>query len=363
MILFRLILHNFRCFSKKELDFEKNLNIIHGPNAIGKTSLLEAVHVLGLTKSNRTSNDNEMIKQGVDYFLAKGIFSRDGIDDVVTVLYSEKGKQIKKNNDIFKSLGDYIGFFNVVSFSPSDLGTFYGVPSKRRREFDMAFCQLSKQFLYWSTVYNKYLKERNALLKTIAVDKNLKTKTLLEVIDEKLIEAGKQVISYRLRYLKHLNALLKPIHYQISNCEELEIEYQFSCPQDDYDKIYKQNIENDIKKGITSVGPHRDNFVLTINKRDVSSFGSQGQQRNAVLSIKLALVELIFQIKGEYPVLLLDDVFSELDKSRQNQLIKALNNEVQTIITTATLSDIDKDLVAQARLIELKEGGGDHDTR
>ena len=137
---------------------------------------MEAVHVLGLTKSNRTNNDQEMVKQGTDYFSVKGNFGNGEIKDTVAVYYSEKGKQIKKNNEVFKSLGEYIGYFNVVSFAPSDLISFFGMPGKRRREFDMAFCQLSKQFLYWSTVYNRLLKERNVLLKTLAFGTDDKAK-------------------------------------------------------------------------------------------------------------------------------------------------------------------------------------------
>jgi len=363
MKLFGIELINFRCFAEKNFNFGDNLNIIFGPNAVGKTSLLEAVHVLGLTKSNPTNNDQDMIQNGKDYFLVKGFFNKGEISDTVLVCYSGKGKQVKRNNEIFRSLGEYIGFFNAVSFAPSDLITFFGASSKRRREFDMAFCQLSKQFLYWSTIYNRLLKERNVLLKTLSFDDNVKTKKLLEVIDQRLIEAGERVIQDRQRYLKQLNLILKRIHKQIAEQEELKINYHASCSLGNYDKSLKANFENDIKRGSTSVGPHRDNFVLTINDKDLCVYGSQGQQRNAVLSIKLALVELIYQTKGEYPILLLDDVFSELDKIRQNQLIKTLNKYVQTIITTATLSDIDKGLVNQAKLIELKEGGGYRDAK
>ena len=363
MTLLSIGLTNFRCFAVKNLEFGNNLNIIHGSNAVGKTSLLEAVHLLGLTKSNRTNNDQEMVKQGTDYFSVKGNFGNGEIKDTVAVYYSEKGKQIKKNNEVFKSLGEYIGYFNVVSFAPSDLISFFGMPGKRRREFDMAFCQLSKQFLYWSTVYNRLLKERNVLLKTLAFGTDDKAKKLLEVIDQRLVEAGKNVIQDRLCFLKQLNSILNGIHKQIAEQEDLTIKYQGSCSLDNFERSLKTNLDYDIKKGLSSIGPHRDNFVLTINEQDLCIYGSQGQKRNAVLSLKLAFVELIYRIKGEYPILLLDDVFSELDQTRQNQLIKTLNQNVQTIITTATLSDIDKELVAKAKLIELIKGGGNRDPK
>lgn len=358
MIVSTLSIKNFRCFQKFTVELDSGLNIIYGPNASGKTSLLEAIHILGLTKSNRTRNDSELIKIGTEGFVIQGEIKEENAQKTIMVLYSNKIKKVKVNNSFYKTLSDFIGCFNVVVFSPSDLFVFLGAPAVRRRELDLMLCQVSKQYLVASTRYNRLLKERNFLLKEYSMSRSENKKDLLLVITEQLIKEGKQIISFRDRFLKKLNKITFNKHLLITKGKEnLILKYCPSVLDKDYKKMMESFFLEDVKRGNTACGPHRDDFCFLINDKNVSDYGSQGQRRNAILTVKLAFVDLVYEVKKKYPVLLLDDVFSEFDETRQNHLIQTLDKGVQTIITTATLSDIDKKLIENAKLIKINIGG------
>lgn len=358
MLIKKLQLINFRCYSEKTIEFDPSLTIIHGSNASGKTSILEAIHVLGLAKSYRASNDFDLIKINELSYSVKGLILNQKREDVVVVLNSNKVKKIKKNNDVYKTLSDYIGYMNVVYYDPTDFSIFQGSPSLRRRFFDILYCQISKHYLTATTEYKRLLKERNILLKELSVKNDKQTKNVLDVVTKQLVMHGKKIILMREKITRELEILANNKHKELSaGKERFALRYRPNVSVDDYENKIFNNLNEDLIRGTTLVGPHRDDYIFIINNKNIGDYGSQGQQKSAILSVKLASVELINEVKKQYPIVLLDDVFSELDKTRQNQLIKMLNRKAQTIITTATITDVEDSVISLARVIELEERG------
>jgi DNA replication and repair protein RecF len=274
------------------------------------------------------------------------------------VSHVNKIKKIKRNNDTYKTLGEYIGYMNIVYYDPTDFYIFQGSPLLRRRFFDILFCQISKNYLNASTNYKKLLKDRNSLLKDMVEKNNKTTKNLLDVITKQLIENGKKMINSRNKIIRELDKYAFEMHKSLTNGKErFSLRYLPSVSIEEYEYKMESNLNEDLMRGTTMIGPHKDDYIFIINNKNIGDYGSQGQQKSAILSVKLASVELINEVKKQYPIVLLDDVFSELDKDRQNQLIKILNRKAQTIITTATLSDVEENVLSLAKILELKERG------
>ncbi|MBQ8292625.1 MAG: DNA replication/repair protein RecF [Bacilli bacterium] len=358
MLIKKLQLVNFRCYSEKTIEFDPSLTIIHGNNASGKTTILEAIHVLGLVKSYRASSDFDLIKINELSYSVKGLISKQNREDVVMVLNSNKIKKVKRNNEVYKTLTDYIGYMSVVYYDPTDFSIFQGSPSLRRRFFDILYCQITKHYLAATTEYKRLLKERNILLKELSVKNDKQTKNVLDVVTKQLVMYGKKIISMRERITKELESITFEKHKALSGGKErFALRYRPNVTIEEYENKIFNNLNEDLIRGTTLVGPHRDDYIFIINNKNIGDYGSQGQQKSAILSVKLASVELINEVTKHYPIVLLDDVFSELDKSRQNQLIKMLNRKAQTIITTATISDVEESVLRLARVIELEERG------
>lgn len=358
MLIKELYLNNFRCYSYKKVEFDPSLTIIYGNNASGKTTILEAIHVLGLAKSYRASSDFDLIKINELSYSVKGVILNQKRLDTVIVLNSNKVKKIKKNNDTYKSLADYVGYMNVVYYDPTDFSIFSGSPMLRRRFFDILFCQISKQYLTASSEYKRLLKERNILLKELSLKNDKATKNVLDVVTKQMIEHGKKMIVMREKITKKLEDFAFGMHKVLSSDKErLSLKYRPNVSINEYEYKLNNSLNEDLMRGTTLIGPHKDDYIFIINNKNIGDYGSQGQQKSAILSVKLASVELIYEVKKQYPIVLLDDVFSELDKFRQNQLIKMLNRKAQTIITTATISDVEPSVLSLARLIELDERG------
>lgn len=358
MLIKTLHLINFRCYSNSKFEFDPSLTIIHGKNATGKSSILEAIHVLGLAKSYRASSDFDLIKINELSYSVKGEILNQKRTDTVIVLNSNKVKKIKRNNDTYKSLTDYVGYMNVVYYDPTDFSIFQGSPMLRRRFFDILFCQISKQYLSASSEYKRLLKERNILLKELVLKNDKATKSVLDVVTRQLIENGKKIIIKRDKIIKKLEALSLETHRNLTNGKEkFNLRYRPNISIEEYEYKMEANLNEDLMRGTTMIGPHKDDYIFIINNKNIGDYGSQGQQKSAILSVKLASVELINEVKKQYPIVLLDDVFSELDKERQNQLIKILNRKAQTIITTATIADVEPSVLSLARLLELRERG------
>ncbi|WP_100486573.1 DNA replication/repair protein RecF [Sporolactobacillus pectinivorans] len=360
-------LTNFRNYDRLSLDFSDSVNVFLGENAQGKTNLLEAIYVLAIAKSPRTSHDKDLIKWDEDYGKIKGRVSRHGDILPLELIISRKGKKAKANHLEKRRLSDYVGLCNVVMFAPEDLGLVKGGPALRRRFIDMEIGQIAPVYIHALGDYQKVLQQRNALLRDFS-HRAASLEPLLDILTEKLIGLAAEIVHRRLSFVSMLNKWAAPIHAEISQGrEQLSLVYQSSVREvsDDSDssKIveaykagYGQLRRREIDRGTTLIGPHRDDLQFFVNERDVQLFGSQGQQRTAALSVKLAEIELIRHEVGEYPLLLLDDVLSELDDIRQTHLLGVFKQKVQTFVTTTSIDGLDKHLLDRATLFQIQKG-------
>ena len=341
MILKSIALNHFRNYSDMFLEFDKGTNILYGDNAQGKTNILEAVYVSGTTKSHKGSKDKELIQFGQEESHIRTVVERDGLDYQIDMhIKKHKPKGIAINKVPIKKASELFGILNIVFFSPEDLNIIKNGPSERRRFLDMELCQLDSIYLYHLTKYNKILNQRNKLLKDINFRPELAD--TLSVWDMQLIEYGKKIINSRNKFIERLNEIVPNIHKNISgNREELILHYEPNVKEDNMERELLKNQARDLKFGMTSIGPHRDDMSFNIQDVDIRRFGSQGQQRSCALSLKLSEIELVKQSIRETPVLILDDVLSELDSSRQNFLLNSIH-DIQTIITCTGLDEFVK---------------------
>ena len=338
MIIKSLELNNFRNYQTLTIDFSEGTNILFGDNAQGKTNILEAIFVSSTTKSHKSSKDKELINFYEEEAHIRTYVEKD--EEVTKVdmhLRSAKSKGIAINNQRIKKAAELMGILNVVFFSPEDLAIIKSGPSERRRFADMELCQLDSIYLYNLNNYNKVINQRNKLLKDM--QSNASLKETISVWDEQLITYGSKIIEKRQEFATELNEIIGKIHKKLSGGKELlKIFYEADTSVEEFEKKLTSSIDKDIRLKQTTVGPHRDDFSFYINTIDIRKFGSQGQQRTAALSLKLSEIELIKKITKDTPVLLLDDVLSELDSSRQNFLLNSIGN-IQTIITCTGLDD------------------------
>lgn len=349
-------LKNFRCFSDKSLYFSPQINVILGPNASGKTSIVEAINYFGIGKSFRTTDDNSLVKTKENNFFISGNIVSKEYTDFYSVFFQNGKKKIKKNDVNFKKTSDFIGHVLVVLFSSIDFCLIDGTPQNRRDFLDRTICQISNVYLEAISNYQKTLKARNALLKRLNFDFKPNDSVLLETISVQLAIEGKKIIDFRRRVIQKLNTVMKPINYDIADSyEEIQIDYHPNSVEEELEDALKKDIRSEIERGTTLFGPHRDDFLFLLNHKEASNFASRGQIRDLILSLKLTIAQVIFEIKKEHPILLLDDVFSELDKYRQNKLVKFLKGDVQIIITAPSISDVEKKWVEQANIIQVKE--------
>ncbi len=362
----RMELHNFRNYELQVLDFSDGINVLIGGNAQGKTNLLEAIYVLALARSHRTSNEKELIKWGQQTAQIRARVVKKVGSVPLELDLGQKGKKARINHLEQAKLSSYIGNLNVILFAPEDLSIVKGSPQVRRRFMDMEFGQMSNRYLTNLTQYRKILKQRNRYLRNLHNHVS-KDKVYLDVLSDQLSAYGAEVIFERVSLLKKLEGFAQKVHKEISQGkEELEFQYKSSVPKDRFksvDVIY-QNLrqqyasiqEKEILRSTSLLGPHRDDLKFVINKKEVASFGSQGQQRTTALSMKLAEIDLMKEQTGEYPVLLLDDVLSELDSYRQTHLLLAIQNKVQTFITTTSLSDVQQELLKNPKIFRIDNG-------
>ncbi|MDR1567539.1 MAG: DNA replication/repair protein RecF [Streptococcaceae bacterium] len=340
MKLTSIALKNFRNYSAMSLDFNPNLNLFIGSNAQGKTNLLESIYFLALTRSPRTTNEKELIRWGTESAFVCGELLKNTGKMTLEVELSGKGRRSKLNHLEMKKLSDYIGKMNIVLFSPEDLNLVKGSPSKRRRFIDIELGQINPIYLYDLSQYHRILKQRNRYLKDEKIDE-----LFLSVLDEQLADFASKVTRARKDFIKQLEANANLLHHQISHGkEQLSLLYQTqmdgATTKTDFLNYLKQNRKKDIWQRATLIGPHRDDLIFIVNGQPVATYGSQGQQRTTALSIKLAEVELMKTIVGEYPILLLDDVMSELDNQRQLDLLESVLGKTQTFVTTTTLEHL-----------------------
>lgn len=368
MFVDKLKLIHYRNYKNEQITFSPKVNIIIGDNAQGKTNLVEAIYVCGFGKSFRTAQDKDLINMTEEFTHISANVNKGDLELKIDFKCNNKQKkEIKLNEVPLKKLGELMGKFNVVIFSPEDLQLIKGTPAIRRKYMDKSISQIYPNYYHLLIEYNKILKQRNNLLKQIIAKKT--DKIMIEIWDEQLATNGSKIMEYRLRFLEKLKKICFDIHFKISDeNERLKVEYISNYLPKNlehtgvYDKIYSGMLENlksrlelDIRRGYTSVGPHRDDLSFLINEIDSKKFGSQGQVRTTALSLKLSEISIIRNTLNENPVLILDDVLSELDHIRQNHLISYIS-DIQTFITTTEINNILNENILDAKIIRIVDG-------
>lgn len=356
MYIKSLDLKNFRNYRSLSLELDKGTNILYGDNAQGKTNVLEAIYMAGTTKSHKGSKDREMIHFDEEDSHIRMKVHKDVMDYQIDMhLKKNKSKGIAINGLPIKRARELFGVVNLVFFSPQDLNIIKDGPGERRKFVDFELCQLDGIYLNDLTNYNKCLNQRNKLLKDLYYQPSLKA--TLDIWDEQLITYGSRIIHRRIQFIHDLNQIIYTIHKNLTGQkEELLLTYEPNVEEIHYREQLSKNRENDCKMKTTSVGPHRDDICVMVNGIDIRKYGSQGQQRTAALSLKLSEIQLVKQIMKDTPVLLLDDVLSELDSSRQNYLLSSIK-DIQTIITCTGLDDFVEKQFEVNKVFQVIAGG------
>lgn len=355
MIIKSIQLENFRNYETLSLDFKKGTNILYGENAQGKTNVLEAIYVSATTKSHKGSKDREIINFDKEEAHIRTFLEKEGMEYKVDMhLRKSKSKGIAINGQKIKKAADLLGLLNIVFFSPEDLSIIKNGPAERRRFMDMELCQLDKFYLYNLNQYNKIINQRNKLLKDFY--NNADFMDTIYIWDSQLISYGQKIIERRELFTNQLNDIIYDIHKSLTGGkEEIKIKYEPNVKKEELEQMIKKSRDRDIRFKQTSCGPHRDDFSFMINELDIRKYGSQGQQRTAALSLKLSEIELVKKITNDMPVLLLDDVLSELDSNRQNYLLNNIGN-IQTIITCTGLDEFINNRVEIDKIFKVIEG-------
>lgn len=338
MIIKSIDLKNFRNYEIEQIEFDEKTNIFYGDNAQGKTNILEAIYVSGTTKSHKGSKDFELVNFNNEEAHIKSVIRKKDIDYRIDMhLKKNKAKGIAINGIPIKKSSELYGIVNIIFFSPEDLNIIKTGPSSRRKFMDMELCQLDKIYVNNLINYNKTIEQRNKLLKDIYINPSLED--TLDIWDLNIVKFGKEIIERRISFLENLNSIIGIIHLNLTGGKEkLIIKYEPSVDSCDFEKKLYESRDKDKKSKMTGVGPHRDDIIFSIDGIDIRKYGSQGQQRTTALSLKLAEIELVKMSIGDTPILLLDDVLSELDSNRQNYLLNSIH-DIQTIITCTGLDE------------------------
>lgn len=354
-------IYNFRNYEQASIDFNDNINIFIGNNGEGKTNILESIYVLAITKSHRVYIDKTLINSNKNIMKLTGMMSSNKGEKTLELIMNNKGKRVSINKVIYKKISDYISNLIVILFSPDDLDLIKGSPGVRRKYINIEIGQLDNKYLYYLNEYNNLLKQRNEYLKSVNID-NI-DKTYIDILDNQLCDKALVVYKFRFDFISNLNRIISNIFNDLSS-GKLCIKYINNIDTLEYsddikDKLLNKlesNLKRDIFTGSTSYGPHRDDIDFFLNDKNVRDYGSQGQQRLTVLAMKFAEVELFKEKRGEYPILLLDDIFSELDILKRNAIIKYLDKGVQVFITSTDINDIDKSILKNAKVFNIENG-------
>ena len=350
-----LKLKNFRNYDLLNLEFDDATNIFYGDNAQGKTNILEALYLAGTTKSHRGTKDRDMIQFEKDESHLEMMVEKNGINYQIDMhLKKNSPKGIAINKMPIRKASELFGIVNIVFFSPEDLNIIKNGPAERRRFVDLELSQLDKVYLNDLSNYNKIVNQRNHLLKEIDFNKN--ALATLDVWDMQLIHYGNRIIERRKEFIEQVNEIVSNIHYKLTGGrEELKLIYEPSNGNFSFEQAIERNKEKDMRLKSTSVGPHRDDICFMVKNLDIRRFGSQGQQRTAALSLKLSEIELVKRIIKDKPVLLLDDVLSELDKHRQNYLLDSIG-DIQTLITCTGVEDFVNNRFSINKIFHVQNG-------
>ena len=362
MVVNQLILKNYRNYENIKLKFNKGINIIIGDNAQGKTNILESIYFLSVTKSYRTSDDFILINQNKEIAKISARIKDNTIPKTLEITINKRNKALFLNKTQIKKVSDFIGILNVVMMAPEDVNIIKGSPSDRRSLFNIELSKLSKEYILKYNEYNKLLKMRNDYLKLLMTN-SIADYRYLEVINEKIIERAVYIYKERKKLIDDVNNYLSEIYKDISGIQDLNIQYIPNFEISEYtDEVLRKSLKHQYYKynkkeillGLTLYGPHRDDFEFRLGDKNIKYFGSQGQQKLAMISLKIAILEVFKSRTGKIPLLLLDDIFSELDRKKKNKLIDYINNCDQVIITTTDIRDINRKKIRNGKIFEIK---------
>lgn len=355
----KIHLKKYRNYDNIEVEFNKKLNIIIGNNAQGKTNLLESIYVLAVTKSFLSVNDKSLIMFNNKFSLLTGDVIINNKKKQMEVIISEDGKNVRINKKEIRKLSDYVSNLNVVIFSADDIRVFKDSPSVRRKYFNVQISQVRKEYLKILSDYNLILKQRNEFLKIININ-NQNDLYYLDILNDKYADLSIKLFDYRENYIDNLNNYIDDIFKSITGISGLKLNYLSNLSSFENKENYLNKLQSTLEKDIlykkTLIGPNRDDYYFSLNNKNIAIYGSQGQIRSSVLALKLAEVILFTEITGESPVLLLDDIFSELDIRKRNSILNYLNDSVQTIITTTDIENISVEIRKKANVYKIKEG-------
>lgn len=358
MYLKRVQFKNYRNYSNLKISFNKGINIIYGNNAQGKTNLLEGIYVLALTNTFRNVSDFDLILKDKKFFKIDGILKKEKLDSYLTIKYSDNRKQMIIDNSEINKISNYISVLNTILFTPDDLDVIKGPPLSRRKFLNAELSQLYSNYYILLNEYEKILKMRNEYIKTQKYDKNY-----FDIITSFLIEKNILIYKIRKKFISKINLYCENIFYDIVGIHNFKIVYKpnFNYEEYSYDKqkclkVFQEKYEYEYKMLSTLYGIHKDDFEFILDGVNLKYFGSQGQQRLAVLTLKLSEIEIFKKWKNTTPILLLDDVFSEIDENKNNNLLKYLSKDLQVIITAVSLKNFNKGILSKAKIFKIDKG-------
>lgn len=357
MKILNLKLLNFRNYEKLELSFNPSKNIIIGKNGMGKTNIVEAIYVLAFTKSFRGSKEDVIIKNNTDLTRVEGTIE-DKSKDNYKVIVTNNSKKVKINNTNVEKISHYLSNINVVLFTSEDLKLIKDTPNTRRKLINIELSQLSNDYLKILTYYNKILKQRNSYLKTMYLNGNA-SKEYLDILTDQLIELGMKVYEYRQKFVEDLNSYISKNYLKIAGDDGLILKYNSDYTgktKEDLKNMYKKEKDRDIVLGKTNSGIHRDDFDFCIKGYTMKDYNSEGEQKNAIISLKMAEIEIFKDKKGVTPILILDDLFSELDDEKINNILNFISDDIQTFVTTTELDKVADKLKLNSKVFTVVNG-------
>ena len=350
-----LKLLNFRSYSSVMMSFSPNLNIIYGLNGSGKTNIVEAIYALSLTKSFRTNNDFLMIKRDKTVTKVEADIETNKKNNYQLIL-QKNDKKVKINNNKVLKLSDYISNMFIILFNPEDLRIIKDSPALRRKLLNIELSQIDNNYVLYLNGYNKILKQRNIYLKEMYINGTL-SKNYLDIMTEKLVDYGIKICEMRENFIKKIQDNIGNIYKNIFGYGDLNIKYKsdFLDKKENILKKYRENLKKDLFLGKTSIGIHRDDIDFLLDDFLLKECGSEGQQKNALIAFKLSEINIVKEIKGYYPVLIFDDLSSELDKNKINNILNLLEEKVQTFITTTNIDYFNSEILKKSKLIKVED--------
>jgi len=376
LILRKIKLVNFRNYKNFNISFQKNINIIIGDNAQGKTNILESIYTLALTKSYRTTNDSNLIRLNQEKFIIIGETKDEKVFKKLSLELYKGNKVAKINDNTINKISDYIGNLYVILSSPDDLQMIKGSPSERRNFLNIEISQLSSNYIKKYNEFNKILKMRNDYLKLLYTN-SLCDYNYLDILTDNLIDREVEIYIERNNFINKINKYITDIYKNITGIKDLKIVYETNVEFNNFEfaeiknvlkEKYRKNQQREIAMGMTLYGPHRDDFTFTIEGNDIKIYGSQGQQKLAFIALKFSEIPIFKEKTGTKPIILLDDIFSELDKTKKNKLIQYIDNDYQVIITSNDTKDISKKILKDSNILKIQDGkiiekGGENNGR